>query len=185
MVEKFLYLSKPWSYEYGRRKKKKKLTYDIVRLHSETERCSPYFSLIVRQYKWPSLSRKIVDMQKFWYHGNVTSHFSHLYGHTYVTNCFVSPNEKLIHFLSPKLKTAWCGHRSIIIIRTTDTFLYPELQTLIYRSNPALPGHWVPAVCTVCFLCVLIVSSLHFWIWSYSFPSGVWPLSNTRVLASY
>ena len=42
------------------------MTYDIVRLHSETERCSPYmyFSLIVRQYKWPSLSRKIVEMQK-------------------------------------------------------------------------------------------------------------------------
>ena len=26
--------------------------------------------------KWPSLSRKIVEIQKFGYHGNVTSHFS-------------------------------------------------------------------------------------------------------------
>ena len=37
-----------------------------------------YFSSIVRQCKWLSLSRKIVVIQKFCYHGNLTSHFSFL-----------------------------------------------------------------------------------------------------------
>ena len=36
---------------------------------------SPYFSPIVRRYKWPSFSRKIVEIQKFCYHGNLTSRF--------------------------------------------------------------------------------------------------------------
>ena len=39
---------------------------------------SPNFSSIVRQCQWPSRSRKIVDIQKFGYRGNVTSHFSSL-----------------------------------------------------------------------------------------------------------
>ena len=41
---------------------------------------SPYFVLpfIVRLIKWPSLLRRIVEIQKFCYHGNVTSHFSSL-----------------------------------------------------------------------------------------------------------
>ena len=38
----------------------------------------PDFSSIVRQSKWPSLSRKIVLIQKFCYNGNLTSHFSSL-----------------------------------------------------------------------------------------------------------
>ena len=147
MEEKFLYLNKPWFYKYGRGGGgKKKLTYDIIRLHSETERCSPYFSLIVRQYEWPSMSRKIVEMQKSWYHGNVTSHFSHLYGHTYITNCFVCPNENLIHFISPKLNRLI--RTPVNIIRTTDTFLYLESQTLIYQSNP-LCGHWFYQTCAL------------------------------------
>ena len=41
-------------------------------LHSGTN-CIPYVSSLVRQCKWPSLSRKIVEIQKFCYHGNVTS----------------------------------------------------------------------------------------------------------------
>ena len=36
----------------------------------------PYYSSIFRQWKCPSLSRKIVEIQKFCYHGNVTLHFS-------------------------------------------------------------------------------------------------------------
>ena len=40
---------------------------------------NPYFSSIVRQCRWPSLSRKIVETQKVCYHGNLTSHFL-LYG---------------------------------------------------------------------------------------------------------
>ena len=40
---------------------------------------SPYFCSIVQQCKWPSLSRKIVEIQKFCYRGNLTSHFL-LYG---------------------------------------------------------------------------------------------------------
>ena len=34
-----------------------------------------YFSSMDRQCKWPSLSRKIVEVQKFCNHGNVTSYF--------------------------------------------------------------------------------------------------------------
>ena len=37
--------------------------------------CVPNFSSIVRQCKWPFLSRKIVEFQKFCYRGNATSHF--------------------------------------------------------------------------------------------------------------
>ena len=37
---------------------------------------SPQFSSIVRQCKWPSMSRMIVEIQKFCYHGNLTSRFS-------------------------------------------------------------------------------------------------------------
>ena len=36
------------------------------------------FASIVRQCKWPSRSNKIVEIQKFCNHGNVTSHFSSL-----------------------------------------------------------------------------------------------------------
>ena len=37
---------------------------------------SPQFSSIVRHCKWPSLSRTIVEIQKFCYHCNLTSRFS-------------------------------------------------------------------------------------------------------------
>lgn len=37
--------------------------------------CVPNFSCIARQCKWPFLSRKIVEFQKFCYRGNATSHF--------------------------------------------------------------------------------------------------------------
>ena len=40
--------------------------------------CIIAWSSIVRWCKWPSLSRRIVEIQKFGYHGNVTSHFSTL-----------------------------------------------------------------------------------------------------------
>ena len=38
----------------------------------------PYFSSIVRQCKWPSLSREIVEIQKICFNGKVKSHFSFL-----------------------------------------------------------------------------------------------------------
>ena len=37
---------------------------------------SPQFSSIVRQWKWASMSRTIVEIQEFCYHGNLTSRFS-------------------------------------------------------------------------------------------------------------
>ena len=40
---------------------------------------NPYFCSIVRRCKWPSLSRKIVEIQKFCYHVNLMSPFL-LYG---------------------------------------------------------------------------------------------------------
>ena len=39
---------------------------------------SPNFSSIVRQCKWPSLSREIVEIQKICLNGKVKSHFSFL-----------------------------------------------------------------------------------------------------------
>ena len=43
---------------------------------SQDENGSPFFSSIVRQWKWPCLSRTMVENQKFCYHGNMTSHTS-------------------------------------------------------------------------------------------------------------
>ena len=43
---------------------------------TQDENGSPFFSSIVRQWKWPSLSRTMVENQKFCYHGNMTSHTS-------------------------------------------------------------------------------------------------------------
>ena len=40
---------------------------------TQEQNCSPQFSSIVRQCKWPSLSRTIIEIQKFCYHGNLTS----------------------------------------------------------------------------------------------------------------
>ena len=38
----------------------------------------PYFSSIVRQCKWPSLSREMVEIQKICFSGKVKSHWSFL-----------------------------------------------------------------------------------------------------------
>ena len=45
---------------------------------NQEQNSSPCFSSIVRQHKWPSLSREIIEIQNFCYHGNVTLHFSSL-----------------------------------------------------------------------------------------------------------
>ena len=83
----------------------------------------------------------------------MTSHFSHLYWHTNITNCFVCPNEKLIHFISPKLNRLI--RTPVNIIRTTDTFLYLESQNS-HISNPALGTlgicrvHCIFSLCAYC-----------------------------------
>ena len=46
---------------------------------AERQSCSPYVLSIVWQCKWRSRSRMIVEIQKFCYHGNMTSHFSSLF----------------------------------------------------------------------------------------------------------
>ena len=69
MVESFLKLKSC----KGDRKKKPKRSDFPVYDSAEEQNGNPYFSSIVRQFKWPSLSRKIVEIQKFCYHGNVTS----------------------------------------------------------------------------------------------------------------
>ena len=81
MVANFLDLNKPWSCKYGREKKNEKLTCTTsvcACLHSRKKKRLPNdFSSIVRQYKWSSLSREKakIEIQKFCYHSNVTSHF--------------------------------------------------------------------------------------------------------------
>ena len=59
------------------KKKRWHLWLSCAWLHSGTKRY-PYFSSIVRQRKWLLLLRN-VEIQKFCYHGNVTSHLSSLY----------------------------------------------------------------------------------------------------------
>ena len=75
MVAQYLDLNKPWSRKYGDNIDK----YDFpVRDCTQEQNGSPNFSSAVRQGKWPFLSRKIVEIEKFCHHGNVTSHFSSL-----------------------------------------------------------------------------------------------------------
>ena len=77
MVAKFLDLNKAWSCKYDR--KNKKLT-QVTPVHDclQKQTVSSYFSSIVQQCKWPSLSRKIIEIQKVCNVGNMTSHFSSL-----------------------------------------------------------------------------------------------------------
>ena len=53
----------------------------IIPVHycTQEKNSSLDFSSIVRQCKWPFLSRTIVKIQTFFYHGNVTSHISIIY----------------------------------------------------------------------------------------------------------
>ena len=51
----------------------------LVQYCTQEQNGSLYFSSTVQQYKWPSISRNNVEIQKFCYHGNVTSHYSPLY----------------------------------------------------------------------------------------------------------
>ena len=60
-----------------------------VPVHDPTD--SPYISSIVRQCKWPSLSGNIVEIQKFCYHGNMTSHL------------FISPFQLFIRVVQNRL----------------------------------------------------------------------------------
>ena len=53
--------------------------YDFPVHHcSQEQNGSPYFSSMVWQCEWLSLSRKIVEIKKFCYHGNAISHYSPL-----------------------------------------------------------------------------------------------------------
>ena len=83
MVANFLDLNKPcnWSCKYGWEKKKRKINLYDLRLCmfalKKKKRLPNDFSSIVRQFKWSSLSREKakIEIQKFCYHSNVTSHF--------------------------------------------------------------------------------------------------------------
>ena len=59
---------------------KKNEKIDVYKFHDYTQEQngSPYFSSIVRECKWPSLSRKIIEIQKFCCHGNLASHSTSL-----------------------------------------------------------------------------------------------------------
>ena len=59
---------------------KKNEKIDVYKFHDYTQEQndSPYFSSIVRQCKWPSISRKMIEIQTFCCHGNLTSHFTSL-----------------------------------------------------------------------------------------------------------
>ena len=60
--------------KYDKKDEKIDIKYDfLVHNCSQGQSGSPYFSSIVRQCKWSSLSRKIVEIKKTCYHGNLTS----------------------------------------------------------------------------------------------------------------
>ena len=74
MVAKFLYLNKPWSCKYSRKKTEK---IDMTFLCMIALRNN--FCPNVRKCKWQSLSREFVEIQRFCYHDKVTSYFPCLY----------------------------------------------------------------------------------------------------------
>ena len=78
MVARLLDLMKLWSCKYGRKKTTKLtcMTFLCMVEFMQEQNGSPYVSSIIRQCKCPSLSRKIVEIQKYGCHVNVTSHFS-------------------------------------------------------------------------------------------------------------
>ena len=66
MVAKCLDLNKPWPMAQKKKKKKNdKVNMNSFPVHdcTQEQNSGPYFSSIVRQCKWPSLSRKIVKIQ--------------------------------------------------------------------------------------------------------------------------
>ena len=71
MVAKFLVLQ-----IWQKKTKKTEMYVSCVTDCTQSQNGSPYFSSIVGQWKWPPLSRKSVEIQKFCSHGNVTSGFS-------------------------------------------------------------------------------------------------------------
>ena len=74
MVAKFLNLSKPWFYKYGG--KNEKLTcVSFVFMTALTGKKTVANALPMQR---PSLSRKILEIQKSCYHDNLTSNFSSL-----------------------------------------------------------------------------------------------------------
>ena len=64
MVAKFLDLNKAWSCKYDRKKQKIDISDFPVHDCLQKQTVSSYFSSIVQQCKWPSLSRKIIEIQK-------------------------------------------------------------------------------------------------------------------------
>ena len=78
MVAKFLDLNKAGSCKYDRKKQKIDISDFPVHDRLQKQTVSSYFSSIVQQCKWPSLSRKIIEIQKVCNVGNMASHFSSL-----------------------------------------------------------------------------------------------------------
>ena len=79
MVATFLDLNKnrPGPANIAEKKNKKIDMYDFpMPDYIQEQNGNPQFSSIDRQCKWPSLSRTIVEIKKFCYHGNLTSRFS-------------------------------------------------------------------------------------------------------------
>ena len=97
MVAKFLGLNKPWSCKVAERKTEK---IDITFLCMIALRNN--FCPNVRWCKWPSLSREFVAIQRFCYHGKVTSYFSSLYiGERWVAIAAIMSKHKRIGPLLP------------------------------------------------------------------------------------
>ena len=125
---------------------------------------SPYFSSIVQHCKWPSLSRRIVGIQKFCHKGNVTSCFSFLLGwfwmihtHTLVFLCIDGINNLsllvYLQFILCNLTSSSKSYRQHV--RHSTTAHAPEMkpkdhnQTMVRTSKDScttekvLPW-WIP-----------------------------------------
>ena len=151
MVAKFLDLNKP-SYD----------KYDIVHDCNHEQNGSLYFSSIVLQCKWPSLSRRIVGIQKFCHHGNVTSGFSFLLGyfwmihtHTPVFLCIGGINNLLflvyLQFILCNLTSSSKSYRQHV--RHSTTAHAPKIkpkdhnQTMIRTSKNSCTRKFVYVEC--------------------------------------
>ena len=77
-VANFLDLNKSWSCKHGRGKKEKIDAYDSCAWFQSGKRHPILFFHRSTMKKQPSPSRKIFEIQKSCYHGNLTSHFSSL-----------------------------------------------------------------------------------------------------------
>ena len=88
MVAKSVDLNKPWSCKYGQKNYKDDMNDFPVHHCTPKGNGSSYFPSIVRQCKWPSRSRKIVEIQKLCNHSPLSKKREGNWTQNLSPNCF-------------------------------------------------------------------------------------------------